>query len=69
MDYLNKYIFKKKEDENINLNQVPYIMLSNFESLNEKQCLKADKNNEKVYKKLSKSVEKAHKGEETQDYF
>ena len=59
--YLNKYIFKKKENENINLNQVPYIMLSNFESLTEKQCLKADKNNKKVYKKLLESVEKAHK--------
>jgi hypothetical protein len=61
MDYLNKYIFRKTEDENINLNQVPYIMLSNFESLTEKQCLKADKNNDKVYKKLLEKVEKAQK--------
>ena len=36
-------------------------MLSNFESLTEKQCLKSSKNNEKVYKKLLEVLKKAHK--------
>lgn len=62
MDYLRKKLnFKMSNDDNINLNQVPYVILSNFESLNEKRCISADKHNDKIYKKLLDRVKLAEK--------
>ena len=51
----------KHPDKNINLNQVPYNCLTNFENTTEKECIKADQQNDRIYKKLLESVRSAEK--------
>ena len=58
---MGNYISFNKNNENINLNQVPYNCLTNFENVTEKACIKADKQNDKIYKKLLESVKSAEK--------
>ena len=58
---MGNYFSFNRSTENINLNQVPYNCLTNFENTTEKMCIKADKQNDKIYKKLLESVKSAEK--------
>ena len=46
---------------NININQIPYILIHDFDGITEKKCRSADNHNKKIYEKLIKKVRNAEK--------
>ena len=54
-------MFKGKTKIDRNLETAPYIIIDNFEQSSEKECIKVDTQNDKLYKGFVKRARKAEK--------